>query len=97
MAGPTIVLVHGAFADASSLRALYDELVGEDATIIAPPNPLRGLSGGDGEYLKGVIKEVVKAAGRKRRGALVRQAPEHPFRTQNTHRGCRSSCPGQDP
>ena len=38
--------------------ALYDELVGEDVTIIAPPNPLRGLSGGDGEYLKGVIKEI---------------------------------------
>jgi pimeloyl-ACP methyl ester carboxylesterase len=58
MADPTIVLVHGAFADASSLRALYDELLGEDVTMIAPPNPLRGLSGGDGEYLKSVIKEI---------------------------------------
>src|SRR5277367_1428242 len=55
---PTIILVHGAFADASSLRALYDELAGEDLTIIAPPNPLRGLTGGDGEYLKGVIGEI---------------------------------------
>jgi pimeloyl-ACP methyl ester carboxylesterase len=55
---PTIVLVHGAFADASGFRGLYDELLGEDATIIAPPNPLRGLTGGDGEYLKGVIAEV---------------------------------------
>jgi pimeloyl-ACP methyl ester carboxylesterase len=54
----TIVLVHGAFADASSLRPLYDELLGEDLTIIAPPNPLRGLSGGDGDYLKGVIAEI---------------------------------------
>jgi hypothetical protein len=26
---PTIVLVHGAFADASSFHALYDELLGE--------------------------------------------------------------------
>ena len=58
MADPTIVLVHGAFADASSFRPLYDELLGEDVTIIAPPNPLRGLTGGDGEYLKGVIGEV---------------------------------------
>jgi pimeloyl-ACP methyl ester carboxylesterase len=58
MADPTIVLVHGAFADASGFRGLYDELLGEDATIIAPPNPLRGLSGGDGEYLKGVIDEI---------------------------------------
>jgi pimeloyl-ACP methyl ester carboxylesterase len=58
MAAPTIVLVHGAFADASSLRALYEELLGEDVAILAPPNPLRGLSGGDGEYLKAVIAEI---------------------------------------
>src|SRR6202142_4107735 len=58
MADPTIVLVHGAFADASSLRGLYGELLSEDVNIIAPPNPLRGLSGGDGEYLKGVIGEI---------------------------------------
>jgi pimeloyl-ACP methyl ester carboxylesterase len=55
---PTIVLVHGAFADASSLRPLYDELLGGGVKVIAPPNPLRGLTGGDGEYLKGVIGEV---------------------------------------
>ena len=60
MAGnePTIALVHGAFADASSFRALYNELVGEEVTMIAPPNPLRGLTGGDGEYLKSMIDEI---------------------------------------
>jgi pimeloyl-ACP methyl ester carboxylesterase len=58
MAGPTIVLVHGAFADASGFRGLYEELRGEDVKIIAPPNPLRGLTGGDADYLKGVIKEI---------------------------------------
>jgi hypothetical protein len=36
---PTIVLVHGAFADASGFRGLYDELLGEDVAVIAPPNP----------------------------------------------------------
>jgi pimeloyl-ACP methyl ester carboxylesterase len=55
---PTIVLVHGAFADASSFRPLYDELLGEGVTMIAPPNPLRGLTGGDGDYLKGVVGEI---------------------------------------
>ncbi len=51
--------MHSAFADASSFRGLYEELVGEGlTTIIAPPNPLRGLTGGDGEYLKGVIDEI---------------------------------------
>ena len=58
MAAPTIVLVHGAFADASGFRGLYDELLGEGVTMLAPPNPLRGLSGGDGEYLKSVIDEI---------------------------------------
>jgi pimeloyl-ACP methyl ester carboxylesterase len=55
---PTIVLVHGAFADASSFRPLYDELLRDDVRMIAPPNPLRGMTGGDGEYLKGVIAEI---------------------------------------
>ena len=58
MPSPTIVLVHGAFADASSFRNLYDELLGEDVKIIVPPNPLRGLTGGDGEYIKGVVGEI---------------------------------------
>src|SRR5215475_1066321 len=58
MANPTAVLVHGAFADASGFRGLYDELLGEGVTVVAPPNPLRGLSGGDGEYLKAVIGEI---------------------------------------
>ena len=58
MANPTIVLIHGAFADASGFRGLYDEILGEDVTIIAPPNPLRGLTGGDGEYIKAVIDEI---------------------------------------
>jgi pimeloyl-ACP methyl ester carboxylesterase len=58
VAHPTVVLVHGAFADASSLRPLYNELRDEDITLIAPPNPLRGLTGGDGEYLTRVIAEI---------------------------------------
>jgi pimeloyl-ACP methyl ester carboxylesterase len=55
---PTVVLVHGAFADASGFRGLYDELIGEDVKVVAPPNPLRGLSGGDGAYIKGVLDEI---------------------------------------
>jgi pimeloyl-ACP methyl ester carboxylesterase len=50
--------LHGAFADASGFRGLYDELLGEDVTVVAPPNPLRGLTGGDGEYLKAVVAEI---------------------------------------
>src|SRR5499427_4703470 len=55
---PTTILVHGAFADASSFRPLYDALLDEEITMIAPPNPLRGLTGGDGDYLRRVIDEI---------------------------------------
>ena len=41
MANPTIVLVHGAFADASGFRGLYDELLGED---VAQPSGLGGAA-----------------------------------------------------
>jgi pimeloyl-ACP methyl ester carboxylesterase len=79
MAGsdPTIVLVHGAFADASGFRGLYDELLGEGVTMIAPPNPLRGLTGGDGDYLKGVIGEIdgpVLLVGHSYGGAVITAA-----------------------
>jgi pimeloyl-ACP methyl ester carboxylesterase len=43
MASPTIVLVHGAFGDASSWRPVFDRLVGDGHTVLAPPNPLRGI------------------------------------------------------
>jgi pimeloyl-ACP methyl ester carboxylesterase len=74
---PTVVLVHGAFADASGFRGLYDELLGEGVTMIAPPNPLRGLTGGDGEYLKGVIGEIdgsVLLVGHSYGGAVITAA-----------------------
>jgi pimeloyl-ACP methyl ester carboxylesterase len=58
MADATVVLVHGAFADASGFRGLYDILLGDGVRVIAPPNPLRGLSGGDGEYVKAVVGEI---------------------------------------
>jgi len=77
MAAPTVVLVHGAFADASGFRGLYDELLGEDVTIVAPPNPLRGMTGGDGEYLKSVIAEIdgpVLLVGHSYGGAVITAA-----------------------
>jgi hypothetical protein len=43
MANPTVVLVHGAFADASVWRPVYDRLTHDGHAVIAPPNPLRGL------------------------------------------------------
>ena len=42
--GPTIVLVHGAFADASGFGGVIRELKREGHNVVAIPNPLRGLS-----------------------------------------------------
>jgi pimeloyl-ACP methyl ester carboxylesterase len=40
---PVIVLVHGAWADASSWSSVISELQRRGFTVYAPPNPLRGL------------------------------------------------------
>ena len=40
---PVIVLVHGAWADASSWSSVLSELQDRGFTVYAPPNPLRGL------------------------------------------------------
>src|ERR1700755_2188374 len=77
MADPTIVLVHGAFADASGFRGLYDALLAEGETVIAPPNPLRGLTGGDGAHLGSVLAEIdgpVVLAGHSYGGSVITAA-----------------------
>jgi pimeloyl-ACP methyl ester carboxylesterase len=44
VAGPTIVLVHGAFADASGFGGVIRELKKEGHTVVAIPNPSPGNS-----------------------------------------------------
>jgi pimeloyl-ACP methyl ester carboxylesterase len=58
MPAPTIVFVHGAFADSSGWRGVSDALAGENLTLVAPPNPLRGLAGGDGASLQGYVERI---------------------------------------
>jgi pimeloyl-ACP methyl ester carboxylesterase len=41
---PTIVLVHGAWADGSSWNNVITRLLKSGYTVYAPPNPLRGLA-----------------------------------------------------
>jgi pimeloyl-ACP methyl ester carboxylesterase len=41
---PSIVLVHGAWADSSSWDAVVARLQRDGYTVYVPPNPLRGLS-----------------------------------------------------
>ena len=41
---PTVVLVHGAFADASSWNGVVELLQAKGLTVSAPANPLRGIA-----------------------------------------------------
>jgi pimeloyl-ACP methyl ester carboxylesterase len=54
---PTIVLIHGAWADASSWSRVIERLVREGFTVTAPPNNLRGL-GADAAYVRAYLETV---------------------------------------
>ncbi|HEY6888306.1 MAG TPA: alpha/beta hydrolase [Solirubrobacter sp.] len=54
---PTIVLVHGAFADASGFAAVTGRLQDRGYTVIAPANPLRGPAS-DAAYIASVLKTI---------------------------------------
>lgn len=54
---PTIVLVHGAFADSSSWNLVVTRLKKDGYPVVAVANPLRGVKS-DGDYVANVIKSV---------------------------------------
>jgi len=54
---PTIVLVHGSFADASGFNAVIQGLQALGYTTIAPPNPLRGVAR-DSAYVRSVLDSI---------------------------------------
>src|SRR3954465_14702096 len=56
MPKPKILLVHGAFEDASSWRPVFDRLHDEH-TVIAAANPLRGVAA-DAPYLSAIIAQL---------------------------------------
>ena len=56
-AKPTIVLVHGAFADASGFGAVSDGLQNRGYTVISPANPLRGPAS-DAASVASVLKTI---------------------------------------
>jgi pimeloyl-ACP methyl ester carboxylesterase len=51
---PTVVLVHGAFADASGWNDVATRLIHDGYPVIAPANPLRSVSS-DSAYLASVL------------------------------------------
>jgi pimeloyl-ACP methyl ester carboxylesterase len=73
---PTIVLVHGAFTDASSWAGVIGLLRAAGSTVRAPANPLRGLAH-DAAYIKKVVRDIdvpVVLAGHGYGGAVITHA-----------------------
>jgi pimeloyl-ACP methyl ester carboxylesterase len=54
---PTVILVHGAFADASSWSSVVERLQRAGLKTQAAVNPLRGLTN-DGEYIASLAQQV---------------------------------------
>jgi pimeloyl-ACP methyl ester carboxylesterase len=75
-ATPTVVLVHGAFADASSWNGVIERLQAKGVEVTAPANPLRGIAT-DSAYIAGVFEETpgpVLAVGHSYGGAVITNA-----------------------
>jgi len=73
---PTVVLVHGAFADASSWNGVIERLQAKGVSVTAPANPLRGIAA-DSAYTAAVLAQIegpVVAVGHSYGGAVITNA-----------------------
>ena len=73
---PTIVLVHGAFADSSSWNGVIPLLQQQGYTVIAPPNPLRGVIF-DSDYVASALAQIdgpIVLVGHSYGGAVITNA-----------------------
>jgi pimeloyl-ACP methyl ester carboxylesterase len=73
---PTVVLVHGAFADSSSWAGVIERLHAKGVQVVAAANPLRGISA-DSAYVANVFAQVpgpVLAVGHSYGGAVISNA-----------------------
>jgi pimeloyl-ACP methyl ester carboxylesterase len=73
---PTIVLVHGAWADASSWTPVIERLQAAGYQVDAPPNPLQGLSY-DSAYIASYLQQIkgpVILVGHSYGGAVITNA-----------------------
>jgi pimeloyl-ACP methyl ester carboxylesterase len=73
---PTIVLVHGAFADSSGFNAITKRLLADGFPVIAAPNPLRGLAS-DAAHVKALLANIegpIVLVGHSYGGAVISAA-----------------------
>jgi pimeloyl-ACP methyl ester carboxylesterase len=72
----TVVLVHGAFADASSWNGVIERLQAAGIQVTAPPNPLRGIAH-DSAYIASILNQIpgpVLTVGHSYGGAVISNA-----------------------
>src|SRR3954466_6175818 len=72
----TVLLVHGAFADASSWNGVIARLQAKGVPVTAPANPLRGIAA-DSAYIAAVLEQIegpVVAVGHSYGGAVLTNA-----------------------
>lgn len=73
---PTIVLVHGDWADASSWKGEVTRLQRDGFTVVAPPNPLRGIPE-DAGYIRNYLQTIagpIVLVGHSYGGAVITNA-----------------------
>ena len=73
---PTVVLVHGAWADASGWKAEVKALTRQGYPVIAPATPLRGLAS-DAAYLRSILVTIpgpIVLVGHSYGGAVITNA-----------------------
>jgi pimeloyl-ACP methyl ester carboxylesterase len=73
---PTVVLVHGAFAENASWNPVIERLAAKGITAFSASNELRSV-GGDGEYVADIIRSVdgpVILVGHSYGGVVITQA-----------------------
>jgi pimeloyl-ACP methyl ester carboxylesterase len=72
----TVVLVHGAFADAAGWTGVIERLQAAGVSVTAPPNPLRGVAH-DAAYIASFINQIpgpVLAVGHSYGGVVITNA-----------------------
>lgn len=73
---PTIVIVHGGWADSSGWSGEISRLEKEGYPVIAPANPLRGLTS-DSDYIRSVLQSItgpIVLVGHSYGGAVISNA-----------------------
>jgi pimeloyl-ACP methyl ester carboxylesterase len=73
---PTVVLVHGGWADSSGWNGEISRLERDGYPVIAPANPLRGLTS-DADYIRSVLQSIsgpIVLVGHSYGGAVISNA-----------------------